>query len=69
MRSAAQEVYKLKDQLKARELVDAAKQILVATGISEAEAYNRLQMTARRKRISMHQLAEAIIAVGEKVSA
>jgi response regulator NasT len=67
MRAAAQEAYRLKEQLEARELVDAAKKILVATGISEAEAYHRLQMTARRKRCSMHQIAEAIIAVGKKV--
>lgn len=67
MRSTAQEAYRLRGQLEARSIIDAAKQILVATGLSEEEAYHRLQLTARRKRCSMRQLAEAIIAVGEKV--
>jgi response regulator NasT len=67
MRVAAQEAYKLRDQLESRKLVDTAKQILVATGISEAEAYKRLQMTARRKRCTMHQVAEAVIAIGGKL--
>jgi response regulator NasT len=65
MQAKAQEVYKLRGQLESRNLVDAAKQILVTTGLSEAEAYKRLQMTARRKRLSMRQVAEAVIAVGQ----
>ena len=67
MRATAQEAYRLRGQLEARSVIDAAKQILVATGLSEEEAYHRLQMTARRRRCSMRQLAEAIIAIGEKV--
>ncbi len=64
--SVAQEAYKLRNQLESRELVDAAKKILVATGLSESEAYHRLQMTAREKRRPMRQVAEAIIAVGQR---
>jgi len=67
MQAKAREVYKLRDQLETRNLIDAAKQILVATGLSEDEAYKRLQMTARRRRISMRKVAEAVIAVGENV--
>lgn len=67
MQAKAQEVYRLRGQLEARNLVDAAKQILVTTGLSEAEAYKRLQMTARRKRLTMRQVAEAVIAVGQNV--
>ena len=67
MRTKAQEVYKLRNQMETRRLVDAAKQILIATGISEAEAYQKLQMTARRKRLPMHQVAEAIVAIGAKI--
>jgi response regulator NasT len=69
MRATAREVYRLRGQLEARELVDAAKRILIETGLSEAEAYQRLQMTARAKRRSMRQVAEAVIAVGQKYSA
>jgi two-component system, response regulator PdtaR len=68
MRTTAQEAYKLRHQLETRELIDAAKKILLATGLSEAEAYNRLQMTAREKRISMREVAETIIGVGSKTS-
>lgn len=68
MQETAQEAYKLRDQLESRELVDAAKQILIAGGLSEAEAYRRLQMTARERRCSMRQVAEAIIAVGQNFS-
>ncbi len=67
MQAQAQEVYKLRDQLETRTLVDTAKKILVTTaGLSEEEAYHRLQMTARKKRLPMRKVAEAIIAVGAR---
>lgn len=68
MRKTAAEVYELHDQLESRELVDAAKRILVAAGLSEDEAYHRLQMIAREKRRPMRDVAEAIIAIGQKVT-
>jgi response regulator NasT len=64
---AAQEAYKLRHQLETRELIDAARRVLMATGLSEAEAYSRLQMSAREKRTSMREIAEGIIAVGGKM--
>jgi AmiR/NasT family two-component response regulator len=67
MQETAREAYRLKGQLEDRKLVDAAKQILVTTGLTEDEAYRRLQMTARRKRVSMRKVAEAVIAVGANV--
>jgi AmiR/NasT family two-component response regulator len=68
MRTVAQEAYKLRDQLAARELIEAAKRILIAAGLSEAESYNRLQMAAREKRRPMREVAEAVIAVGKKLT-
>jgi response regulator NasT len=68
IKSTAETVYKLRGQLETRRLVDAAKQILMTTGLSEAEAYKRLQGIARHKRRSMRQVAEAIIAVGQSPS-
>jgi response regulator NasT len=68
MQTAAQEAYKLRHQLETRELIDAAKKILIATGLSEAEAYNRLQMTARERRSTMREVAEKIIEVGSKTT-
>lgn len=66
MQGVAQEAYSLRDRLESRELIDAAKRILVTTGLSETEAYHRLQLTARENRRTMREVAEAIIAVGEK---
>lgn len=66
MQAAAREAYKLRHQLETRELVDAAKKILIATGLSEGEAYSRLQMTAREKRCTIREVAEAVIMVGGK---
>jgi AmiR/NasT family two-component response regulator len=67
MQATAREVYKLRTQLEARELVDAAKRILISTGLSEDEAYHRLQMTARAKRRPIREVAEAVIAVGQNL--
>ena len=67
MQTAAQEAYKLRNQLETREMIDAAKKILMATGLSEAEAYSRLQMTAREKRSTMREVAEAIITVAQNM--
>ena len=69
MRTTALEAVRLRNQMESRELIDAAKQILVATGLTEKEAYHRLQMTARDKRCTMREVAEAIITVGEKLAA
>ncbi len=68
MQSTAQKVYKLRGQLETREIVAAAKQILMTTGLSETEAYHRLQITARERRCSMRQVAEAVIAVGQHMA-
>lgn len=66
MQTTAREIYRLRAQLESRELVDAAKRILVAAGLPEDEAYKRLQMTAREKRRPMREIAEAVIAVGQR---
>jgi response regulator NasT len=68
MQTAAREAYKLRHQLETRELIDAAKKVLSATGLSEGEAYGRLQMTAREKRCTMREVAEAIIAVARNMT-
>jgi response regulator NasT len=68
MQAVAQEAYQLRNQLESRELIDAAKRILVAAGLSEEESYKRLQMAAREKRRPMRQVAEAVIAVGQRTA-
>ena len=68
MQATAQEAYKLRDQLETRDLIDAAKQILMAAGLTEAEAYQRMQAAAREKRRTMAQVAQAVIAVGRQTA-
>lgn len=56
------EVEDLKNALETRKLVERAKGILMETlGITEAEAFRRIQKQSMNKRVSMRQVAEAII--------
>ncbi len=55
------EVSKLKDTLETRKLVDKAKGILMAKGMSESDAYRKLQKIAMDKRKSLKDVAEAIL--------
>lgn len=55
-------VKELKELLEARKLLERAKGILMETmGLSEAEAFRRMQKQSMNKRISMRQVAEAVI--------
>jgi len=56
------QIKELKDNLETRKLVEQAKGILMETmGIAEAEAFRRMQKQSMNKRVSMRQVAEAII--------
>ncbi|MBC7323741.1 MAG: ANTAR domain-containing protein, partial [Moorella sp. (in: Bacteria)] len=56
------QIKELKETLETRKLVERAKGILMETlGISEAEAFRRIQKQSMNKRVSMRQVAEAII--------
>ena len=63
------ELGKLKDSLETRKLVDRAKGILMAAHkLGEQEAYRRIQRYAIMKRLSIKEVAEAIVkAAGGKV--
>ncbi|HOV79463.1 MAG TPA: ANTAR domain-containing protein [Bacillota bacterium] len=55
-------VRELKETLETRKVVERAKGILMETmGISETEAFKRIQKQSMNKRISMRAVAEAII--------
>ncbi len=55
-------VKELKELLETRKLLERAKGILMETmGLSEAEAFRRMQRQSMNKRISMRQVAEAVI--------
>ena len=56
------QVSQLSEQLETRKLVERAKGLLQRdTGMSEEEAYLTLQRQARQRRLSMKQVAEAIV--------
>jgi len=57
----AREVSDLSERLETRKALDRAKGILMAKGVSEADAFRRLQKLAMDKRKSLREVAEAVI--------
>ncbi len=61
------EAMDLRKSLATRKLVDTAKEIIMqAHGLSEREAYRKMQQYSMAKRITLKQLAENIIAAARK---
>lgn len=61
------ELDRLKESLEARKLIERAKGILMkAHGLSEQDAYRKMQQFSMAKRISLKELAESIIAAALK---
>lgn len=59
----SKEIANLAERLEVRKLMDRAKGILMdGLGITEAEAYRRIQQQSMNERKSMRQIAEALIA-------
>lgn len=56
-----EEVAKLKETLETRKLIEKAKGSLMRKGLSEPEAYRRMQKMAMDKRKSLKEVAEAIL--------
>ena len=57
----------LRDSLETRKLLDRAKGILMtAHGMTEQQAYRRMQQFSMSRRITLKELAESIIAAAEK---
>ena len=62
MRSLAEEVADLHDRLETRKLIDRAKGILMKVlNLSEPEAFSWIQRAAMDRRLTMKQVAEAVI--------
>jgi len=61
----AQQVGDLEERLETRKLLDRAKGLLMANGLSEPEAFHRLQKLAMDKRKSLREVAEAVITAHE----
>lgn len=66
--SLAEEVADLTARLETRKVVDRAKGVLMGRGMSEPDAFKRLQKLAMDKRKTLREVAEAII-LAEEASA
>ncbi len=65
MRTLSQEVANLHERLESRKLIDRAKGILMqALNLSEPEAFSWIQRAAMDRRITMKEVAEAVIIPG-----
>jgi AmiR/NasT family two-component response regulator len=65
MSMLAKEVDDLQERLATRKLLDRAKGVLMSKGLSEPEAFRRLQKVAMDKRKSLREVAEAIITAAD----
>ena len=61
----ADEVADLTERLETRKVVDRAKGILIGRGMSEPDAFKRLQKLAMDKRKTLREIAEAVIIAAE----
>ena len=61
----AAEVADLSERLETRKVVDRAKGILMARGMTEPEAFRRLQKLAMDKRKTLREVADAILLASE----
>jgi len=64
-RQLAEEVADLKERLVTRTLVDRAKAVLIDRGMREPEAFRRLQKMSMDRRMSLKQVAEAVLLAEE----
>jgi two-component system, response regulator PdtaR len=63
---ALRDAEKLREDLETRKIVERAKGALIDRGLKEHEAYQYIQRTARDNRSSMREVAEKILAEGQK---
>jgi len=61
----ADEVADLTERLETRKLVDRAKGLMMARGMSEPDAFKRLQKLAMDKRKTLREIAEAVVLASE----
>ncbi len=66
-REFQEEVEQLRESLAARKVLDRAKGILMTVhGFTEQEAYRRMQQYSMNRRLSLKEVAEAVVAAAEK---
>ena len=64
-RLLAEEIEDLNDRLATRKALDRAKGVLMAKGMTEPEAFKRLQKLSMDKRIPLREVAEAVVMAAE----
>ncbi|PKQ29672.1 MAG: response regulator [Actinobacteria bacterium HGW-Actinobacteria-10] len=64
-RALAEEVSDLNERLETRKAVDRAKGVLMGRGMSEPDAFRRLQKLAMDKRRSLREVADAVVLASE----
>jgi AmiR/NasT family two-component response regulator len=64
-RALETEVSDLSERLETRKVLDRAKGVLMAKGMTEPEAFKRLQRLAMDKRRSLREIAEAVLLASE----
>ncbi|HEY5276302.1 MAG TPA: response regulator [Coriobacteriia bacterium] len=67
-RALEDEVADLGERLETRKAVEKAKGLLMAQGVSEADAFRRLQKLAMDRRKSLREVAEAVLIAAEAQS-
>ena len=67
MQALEEELFAMRDSLETRKLLDRAKGILMQVhNISENEAYRRMQRYSMEKRLSLKEVAAAVVKAGPK---
>ncbi|MBN1193109.1 MAG: response regulator [Coriobacteriia bacterium] len=64
-RALAAEVGDLTERLETRKVLDRAKGVLMAKGMTEPDAFRRLQKLAMDRRLTLRQVADAIVLAEE----
>jgi len=64
-RALETEVIDLSERLETRKVLDRAKGVLMSRGMTEPEAFKRLQRLAMDKRRSLKEIAEAVVLASE----
>lgn len=64
-RALESEVSELEERLATRKALDRAKGLLMAKGMTEPDAFRRLQKLAMDKRMTLREVAEAIVLAAE----
>ena len=64
LKTQQDEIDSLKNHIETRALIEKAKAVLMESGLSEQEAFSRLQKTSMNTRTPLKEIAQAVMLVG-----